>query len=534
MFFLKEKQESRLSGLTPASLINYLIIKSIGIMKTKRFLKIKLGLLVLILCQTQLVHSFTKQEKLEVALEKISNKFEVLFTYDIELISGIEVSPKYSKANSSKEAMKRVLSNTPLTFKYLGDKYYVIYPDTKEGKLKAEQISTHLELSFPPEVNKIVNVTVSGKVIDENGESLPGARISIKGTNIGTTTNQDGYYTLSIDNQPNTVILVVSFLGYKSIETTVNTNTSNELQKNFTLLEDITSLAEIIVTARKKDERIADVPASITAIGQKQLTQTNSVEIDDVLLRIPNVSFGPNGGGEVGLFSTQISIRGINGLNTTGVYLDELPLPENVSPRLLDINRVEVLKGPQGTLYGSSSMGGAVKVITNKPNLHKFEAKVNSSYAFQKEGDAVYGSDIMVNLPVVEEKVALRVAGFYNETGGIFDRVVTGTPGVDVFSSGAIGTSKENIDNQTMYGIHAAIGWNVCKNITLTPKIIYQKTEGGGYPFADTSVDNFTQSRAIGLEEDYQSDFTQYSFTGVFDFGGGEIHLLLPMSTGAI
>ncbi len=495
-------------------------------MKNKRIRTSKLTLISLLLCTSLFAKKLNiKQERLDIVLESISNKFKVLFTYNIELVSNYEVNSKWSKAETLTDALNKVLNKTPFEFKPLGGKYYAIYADNEKDKQKAWELAESIKDLSSVKIEK-QRIVITGSVSDVNGNPIFGANILVKNTINGTTTDADGRYTLNVNSTDSNITLVVSYLGFKTVEISVKTSSENSV-KNIVLEEEAGALLEVMVTARKKSERAQNIPMSITTLGQKSLQLTNSVEIEDVAVRIPNVSFGPGGGGGVGdgLFSTQISIRGINGLNTTGFYLDELPLPENVSPRLIDVNRIEVLKGPQGTLYGSASMGGAVKVITNKPSTYKFDANVNTSFATQNQGDAIYGIDAVVNIPIKENKSALRLATFYNERGGIFDRVVTGTQGVDgdVLSSGDLGTSKKNVDSQTIYGTHASIGWNVTDNITLTPKIIYQRTEGGGYPFADVSAGNFTQSRGVGLEEEYESDFTQYSLTGEFELRGGQI-----------
>jgi len=136
-----------------------------------------------------------------------------------------------------------------------------------------------------------------------------------------------------------------------------------------------TTLDTVIVTARKRDESLAQVPVSITAFTSQTLENYNIQSFDDYATKTPNISFA-YGGGPTGIADARtIAIRGITGQNlfgtagATGFYIDDTPVPGSVDPRVLDIDNIEVLKGPQGTLYGESSLGGNVRLVTKKPNL---------------------------------------------------------------------------------------------------------------------------------------------------------------------
>ncbi len=140
------------------------------------------------------------------------------------------------------------------------------------------------------------------------------------------------------------------------------------------------TLEEIVVTAARRSEPLQTVPLSITAIGQMELEERGAKDFQDFARSVPGVSFTGAGHGQ-----SRIVIRGINatgGAETVGFYLDDTPVSAGTSdfvgyadPKLFDIARVEVLRGPQGTLYGSSSMGGTIRLISNKPNLKAFEAR---------------------------------------------------------------------------------------------------------------------------------------------------------------
>src|ERR1700752_2183690 len=126
-------------------------------------------------------------------------------------------------------------------------------------------------------------------------------------------------------------------------------------------------LEEVIVTAQKRSENEQTVPMSITTFSANTLQQKAINNFFDYATKVPNLAFAPTGDG-VGTART-VSIRGISGDNVTGFYIDDTPLPDSLDPRVLDIDHIEVLRGPQGTLYGARSMGGTVRVITKEPNF---------------------------------------------------------------------------------------------------------------------------------------------------------------------
>ena len=134
-------------------------------------------------------------------------------------------------------------------------------------------------------------------------------------------------------------------------------------------------LGVIVVTAQKVSQPVARVPVSITAFTSQTLENYNIQSFNDYATKTPNISFA-YGGGPTGIADARtIAIRGITGQNlfgtagATGFYIDDTPVPGSVDPRVLDIDNIEVLKGPQGTLYGESSLGGNVRLVTKKPNL---------------------------------------------------------------------------------------------------------------------------------------------------------------------
>ena len=134
-------------------------------------------------------------------------------------------------------------------------------------------------------------------------------------------------------------------------------------------------LEEITVTAQKRSESQQNVPLSMTTFGAVALEEKDINNFFDYATKVPNLAFAPTGDG-VGTART-VSIRGVSGNNVTSFYIDDTPLPDSIDPRVLDIDHIEVLRGPQGTLYGARSMGGLVRTVTKEPDLNDFSATVH-------------------------------------------------------------------------------------------------------------------------------------------------------------
>ncbi len=195
---------------------------------------------------------------------------------------------------------------------------------------------------------------------------------------------------------------------------------------------------QIIVTAQKREQTLLEAPLSVTALRGEDLENRGQRGVNDFIDTVPGVSVRPTSNG----FAT-IQIRGISsgvGDGTVGIYLDEIPfsvLSTTVSPNLrsFDLDRVEVLRGPQGTLYGLGSMGGTVKLVTKAPDLNRYEVKAEASGGIKTGGDADYLGNLAVNIPLVEDKLAVRLVGSYQKSGGYLDDRTTGEADVNDFTA---------------------------------------------------------------------------------------------------
>jgi iron complex outermembrane receptor protein len=187
---------------------------------------------------------------------------------------------------------------------------------------------------------------------------------------------------------------------------------------------------EIVVTALKRATNIQDTPLSISAIGAKTLTNMGITDSTQLARSTPSLVFRENGNGP----GTRVIIRNIqsSGEPVVGVYYDETPVVGSAgvsndaggsSPeiRLFDVERVEVLRGPQGTLYGSGSMAGTLRLIFNKPNMNETQGGVAGQVSTTAHGGPGYETQGFINLPLIEDKLAVRAVGFYRDRDGYLD-----------------------------------------------------------------------------------------------------------------
>ena len=200
-------------------------------------------------------------------------------------------------------------------------------------------------------------------------------------------------------------------------------------------------LDEIIVTAQKREQRIQDVPISLSVTGGADLDRSSIQSVSDALGLIPGVAVNINGqGGE-----TKLTIRGVTaggalfaGPSPIGYYLDSVPfglVRSAIEPDAdsYDLNRIEVLRGPQGTLYGASALNGVVRVLTNDADLKDFDFKARSSVSSTDSGGGNWREDAAVNMPVIEGKLAVRlVAGDEHESGWIDSALKNNTNDGDI------------------------------------------------------------------------------------------------------
>ena len=241
---------------------------------------------------------------------------------------------------------------------------------------------------------------------------------------------------------------------------------------------------DIVVTATRRSENLQNVPLSITALSSQSLEQRAATSFFDYGTSVPNLSFGTTAEGVTS--SRAIAIRGIADKNTTGFYIDDTPVSESLDPKIVDVERIEVLRGPQGTLYGARSMGGTVRLITIQPSTTEFQGRIHASLSTTAHTSKPnYSADGAINVPLVNDRVGLRVVAVHEYNAGYFKR--TYGP-----AAGPTQTTK-NVGRSIVDGASVAALIKLSDDFSVTPRFLYQQTKINGFPFADIAVGNTSQ-----------------------------------------
>lgn len=243
---------------------------------------------------------------------------------------------------------------------------------------------------------------------------------------------------------------------------------------------DRSALQEVVVTAQKREASLQDVPFSVAAVTQETMLRSGATNVVELSRNVAGLTMTDLGPGQ-----SQVAIRGISAGQTirdqpgvkeqVGIYLDE----SNISIALFtpdidlfDLERLEVLRGPQGTLFGAGSSAGTVRYITTQPRLGAFEGVAEVS-AFDGTGEDFGGTvKAAVNVPIAE-RAALRLVGYYDELAGFID------------ATQPDGSVKKNVDGGSKTGGRIALLLKPNDNVSITPRIVYQKLETDGFPHID-------------------------------------------------
>ena len=229
-------------------------------------------------------------------------------------------------------------------------------------------------------------------------------------------------------------------------------------------------LEEITVTATRREETISRVPISITAISQDMLDQKGIKDFADVARFTPGVAFDTSQ-------TNQISIRGISssgGSGTTGIYIDDVPIQiralgfnsDDALVKLFDLDRVEVLRGPQGTLFGAGSEGGTVRYITVQPSLSQSSVYAKAETSYTEGGAPSYEAGVAAGAPVIDGVFGVRVSAWFRRDGGWIDRIDPTT----------LALVQPNANSDNTVALRIAGLWQPNDAIRVTPSILYQNS----------------------------------------------------------
>ena len=232
---------------------------------------------------------------------------------------------------------------------------------------------------------------------------------------------------------------------------------------------------EIVVTATRRSEALSKVPESITAFSQASLDVRGIKDIADVVRQTPGIQFDPNGFGN----QTNIAIRGVSstvGAATTGIYIDDTPIQSrsvgysttNTFPAVFDLSRVEVLRGPQGTLFGAGSEGGTVRFITTQPSLDAIHVYARAEASATQGGAASGELGVSITGPLIPGKLGFSASLWDRHDGGWVDRV-------DANPALTNQPLQKNVNYSDTQVGRVALKWVPTDGLTITPSLFYQR-----------------------------------------------------------
>ncbi|WP_370177890.1 TonB-dependent receptor [Alteriqipengyuania sp.] len=292
----------------------------------------------------------------------------------------------------------------------------------------------------------------------------------------------------------------------------------DEVEAQTETTEEISPIAQregnqIIVTATRREAQLQDVPLSVTAFSQEDLTEKGIVGYERLARETPGVVLNRPTQNFNNFTARGISTNGYSaGLQApVAIYIDELPISANgnstiLDPNLYDVERVEFLRGPQGTLFGSGSLAGAMRIITKSPNPNHFEASALVDLGYTEEGGLRQRYNGMINIPIAEDTMAFRAVGYYRNEDGWVDN---------------IGTGIDDANSLEAYGIRAAVLIEPTDRFSVKLSVNKEVSKP-----ADSSLTNpalGTYVRRTDRPDEFQSDLLALNATVVADFGFAEL-----------
>ncbi len=355
--------------------------------------------------------------KLIEALDVISEEYQIFFSYKPSLVKDIVIEFDLNKEHSLEYVLDAVLRQTNLKYDYVGNKFCVIYENSKAGRKNVRKVSRKIQqiqnleakgkiqiqsnqinssARFKDLVNskifeKAIQVTksITGKVTDEEDIPLIGATIQVKGTSVGTSTNVDGEFNLDVPDDA--TILVISYIGYTKQEISIN-----DQSVIIVSLQKSTSILDEIVVVGYGTQRKVDLTGAVSSISSGKIKDVPATSVSDVLNgRIAGINVTPSDGKPGS--GSEILIRGVNTLNNSSplIVIDGIPIQEGGAMEALnptDIESVSVLKDASAAaIYGARAANGVILITTKRGKVGKGVIKVNSYYGWQNIG---YNMDV--------------------------------------------------------------------------------------------------------------------------------------------
>lgn len=402
------------------------------------------------------------------ALQTLAKQHDFQLVYRPEFVRDVRTAGAVGEL-TSEEALTRLLQGTGLTHRRLDDKTMTIVPLRTSERGRDEASSRSLQ----------------GRGTEEREE----------GKNSEGQENEKSFWSR--------FRLAQLDQGQASNDRSAETSDTDSERKPARIIE------EVIVTAQKREERAFDVPISIVVLGADELQQRALTSLEDLQLAVPGMSIVSGG------YFRQIELRGISNIlgnsSLIGLYVDEAAVTLNgvrqINPSTYDLERVEVLRGPQGTLYGEGSAGGTIRFITKSPVLDRFGMDADVAALFTEDGEPGQRINAMLNVPLIENKLGLRIAGTYNHEGGWIDQPAA---------------LQEDINGQNLTNVRVKGLWQPSPQFTASAMAEIHRNNRS-MDAGDDAQGNFTQAFNLTTTPKVENDHDIFNLTLTYDFSAVRI-----------
>ena len=243
-------------------------------------------------------------------------------------------------------------------------------------------------------------------------------------------------------------------------------------------------IEEIIVTARKREQSIQDAPLPIQAFDTEAIREKGLRTFQDYVKELTSVSYGTASPGAttIAFRGTLAQPTGFDTISSSTLYVDEIPITrdgQNADVRMIDIERLEALSGPQPTLYGAGSQSGVLRIVTNKPDTSEFGGYYQVGGSSTRYGQGSYDAHAVVNIPLAEDRLAVRLVGFYEFEGGYIDNVLGTTSAYSQYNGDRDNADvvENNINDYESRGGRALLRYQPNEDWTIDASVIYQKSK---------------------------------------------------------
>jgi outer membrane receptor protein involved in Fe transport len=268
--------------------------------------------------------------------------------------------------------------------------------------------------------------------------------------------------------------------------------------------KDSTSVGEVVVTAEKRSEPLRQVPQSVSVVSGQALSNQQAFSLQDVIAQVPNLSIAQSAPGQARVVLRGVNTNGV--ASTVAIYMDDTPFGSSSGLAngavlaadfdTFDVSRVEVLRGPQGTLYGASSLGGVLKYVTTAPQMDAFSLRAGGSVAGISDGREDWRADAVLNAPMGGDG-AVRISGYYRQDGGYIDQV------------GTLGTRTiKDANGDDVYGGRASILIRPTDKISLRLNAYIQNMRAGAPSLVDADP---TTGKPLNPGFTHTGDYSQFS-----------------------